>query len=96
MCLGLHAFHNIAGLPVESHLADGYIRAEIKPTRVDEREFAPIPVGVAIDAITRGAGQVLDDGDAFADHAIKKCRFADVWPANNGDKRLHMFTSTLS
>src|SRR5205085_6162656 len=62
---------------------------EQQPGRIDDGEGAAVPVGIAVQPIARGSGDVLDDRFAFADQAVEKGRFPDVRPADDRDDRLH-------
>ena len=52
-------------------------------------EDAPVPLGVGVETVACGAGQVLDDGEALADELIEQGGFAHVGAAHDGDERFH-------
>src|SRR5579872_1087193 len=88
--------HNIARLSRQTNLPDRNIRPELKPARIDQRKHAPIPIGIAIDAVARSPRQIFNNGNLFAYHSIKKCGLANIRSAHNSYKRLHNSPSTLS
>src|SRR5260370_8727148 len=85
-----YVFHDVARLPVEPYLAHRYLGTEFEAACVDEGKFAPVPIRVAVNAITRGTGQVFHNGNLIRQHAVEKSRFADVRPADHVSKGLHL------
>src|SRR6266704_611821 len=83
--LRTYILHDIARLPIESHLSNRNTGTKFKPTRVDKRKFASIPVRIAIKAIARRPRQIFNDGNPLTEHTIKKCRFTDIRSANNSN-----------
>ena len=53
---------------------------------VDEGKRVPAPFGLAVDAVARDTGGVLDDRQALTDDLIEERRFPDVRSADNGNK----------
>src|SRR5450755_58881 len=94
--LGHNVFHDIARLPGQSDLSDGYARSQFQSAGVNKRENASIPFYVAVQTIARRPRHIRDDRHALADHTIKKCGFADVRSAHDCNKWLHVLPSTLS
>ena len=45
---------------------------EQQPGRIHDREDAAVPIGIAVQPVTRGAGNILDDRLALADQAVEK------------------------
>src|SRR5450759_3452381 len=88
--------HNVARLSRQANLPNGNFRPELQAARVNQRKLAPVPVGIAIDAVARGTRQIFYNGDPIADHSIKKGGFANIRSAHNSYKRLHYSPSTLS
>ena len=82
--------HGVAFVKRCLHLAaDFALKHVVRPfdpsARVHEAEHASAPFRAAVVAIPRHAGHRIDDGFALLHEAVKKCRFADVWAAYNGD-----------
>src|SRR5215471_17798632 len=82
--------HKVARLTVETNLADGDTSTKFQATSIDKGKLAPIPIGVAIEAVARGSRHIFNNGDALAKHAIKKSGFSDIWATHDGNKRLHL------
>jgi hypothetical protein len=59
----------------------------IQAAGIDERELTAPPLRGGVDAVTRGAGQILHDRDALADDPVEERRLPDVGPADNGNDR---------
>jgi hypothetical protein len=55
---------------------------------VDNREVAPIPIGLAIEPIAGRPGHVVGHRSSLADQAIEEGRLADVGAADDGDDRV--------
>ena len=46
---------------------------------------AAIPLRFTEETVTRGAGRIVDDRHAFADHAVEERAFSDVGYADEGN-----------
>src|SRR5579884_3893411 len=87
--LRLDLVHDGAGLPVQANLTDGNLRPQFQPASVNQREVAPIPVGIAIQAVAGGSRHILYNSPSLANHPVKKRRFANIWSAYNSNKWFH-------
>ena len=74
------------GLGLDAH-APGEARrlALLEARRVDDREAEIAELGVALAAVARDAGLVVDQRQLLADEPVEQRRLADVWPADHGD-----------
>ena len=63
-------------------------RADLPPTRVDQREPAAGPLRVVGHAVAGDSGRVLDDRLAAAEDPVDQRGLADVRAAHDGDHRL--------
>jgi hypothetical protein len=68
---------------MQTNLTDRDTVSQLETTGINQRKITPVPVGVAIQTITRGPWHILNNSEPLANHAIKKCGFANVWPPHN-------------
>ena len=66
-------------------LFDRIAGMDLEAARVNDDEAAPVPVGVAVDAVSGRSGTVLDDRSAVADNAVEQGALADVRAPDDGD-----------
>ena len=66
-------------------LLDGIARMDLEPTGVDNDEASTVPLGVAVDPGSRGAGPAFDNGGAVTDYAVEEGALADVRATYDGD-----------
>ena len=80
-------------LRLTAHLFEqDVVRARLDAAGVDQREFVVQPLAVRVDAVAGDAGGVLHDGDAPSGDLVEEGGFADVRPADHGDKGFsHVF-----
>ena len=61
---------------------------DLQPAGVDDGKGHAVPLGVAVEAVSGGAGNILDDGPPLADDAIKEGGLAHVGASHQGYDRL--------
>ena len=75
-----------AGLLLDARL-DRIVGIELETAGVDDDEAPAVPLGVAVEAVTRGARAVLDDRRAIAEDPVEERALADVRSPDDGDDR---------
>ena len=58
---------------------------KLDAARINHRKFLTQPFCIKIDAVSRNAGNVFDNGNPFLYDCIEQCRFTDIRPAYNGN-----------
>ena len=53
-------------------------RVDYPAARINDGEFASVPVNFAVLAVTGGAGGFVNNGAAALSQAVKECRFAHI------------------
>ncbi len=66
---------------------DRVARVDLEAAGVDDHEPPAVPLGVAVQPVTRRPGAVLDDRRARPDDAVEQRGLADVGPAHDGHDR---------
>src|SRR6185295_7574068 len=60
-----------------------------EPRGIDHAKFEAREIGLALAAVARDAGAVVDERDALPDEAVEERGFADIGPAHKGDDGKH-------
>ena len=68
-------------------LLDVGARLELKAAGVHHREGSPVPLGGAVDAVARRAGDVADDREPLADEPVEERALPDVGAPDDGHDR---------
>src|SRR5690606_26482607 len=68
----------------------------LEPRRVDEPELEPGQLPIAPTPRTRHPRRVTEEREALADQPVQQRRFADIGPADYGDRRGSRHASFLS
>ena len=63
--------------------------------RIDDTELQPGKLGIALAAVARNSGLVIDNGVLPADQPVEQCRFADIRPPDDGNGGGHYKTARL-
>ena len=66
---------------------DQVVRVQLQAAGVHQDEAPAVPFGVAVEAVPRRVGAILDDGRAATDDPVEEGALADVRPADDGDDR---------
>ena len=84
---GIGFFDGLQGLL--GHLRVDAVFVTGNTTGVDHDISAPLPLGLAILAITRQPREIADDGIPSSGQAVEQCGLAHVGAAHQGDYRNH-------
>ena len=75
-------------LRLQFHLRKDHIVAfRLNAAGVDDHQLAAAPLGFAVNAVARDAGNILHNGAALADKFIEQGAFSNVRSAHNGKDR---------
>ena len=66
---------------------DRIVGVELETAGVDDDEPPAVPLGVAVQTVTRRPRAVLDDGRSLAEEPVEQRALADIRSADDGDDR---------
>ena len=70
-------------------------RGFLEAGRINDTKAQPGKAGIALAAVARDAGLVVDNGVLPADQPVEQCRFADIRPPDDGNGGGHDKTARL-